>query len=122
MNVPITDPVSARVVGANVISFRNSRFKLTPYMSKYYGEIGIGTPPQKFTVVLTQVVLRKTVWCLFLVPFNMPSYHIPIITIICYSGKSPLGVPDVTFLASKFDGILGLGFQEISVGGATAVW
>ncbi|KAF3340285.1 aspartic proteinase-like protein [Carex littledalei] len=30
--------------------------------------------------------------------------------------------PSVTFLVAKFDGILGLGFQEISVGNATLVW
>ncbi|KAG5252049.1 cyprosin [Salix suchowensis] len=30
--------------------------------------------------------------------------------------------PGVTFLVSKFDGILGLGFQEISVGKAVPVW
>lgn len=28
----------------------------------------------------------------------------------------------ITFLVSKFDGILGLGFQEISVGNAVPVW
>lgn len=30
--------------------------------------------------------------------------------------------PSVTFLVAKFDGILGLGFQEISVGNAVPVW
>lgn len=30
--------------------------------------------------------------------------------------------PSVTFLVANFNGILGLGFQEISVGNATPVW
>lgn len=30
--------------------------------------------------------------------------------------------PSITFMVAKFDGILGLGFQEISVGNAVPVW
>jgi phytepsin len=30
--------------------------------------------------------------------------------------------PSITFLVGKFDGILGLGFKEIAVGGAVPVW
>ena len=30
--------------------------------------------------------------------------------------------PGVTFLVAKFDGIVGLGFQEISIGSAVPVW
>lgn len=30
--------------------------------------------------------------------------------------------PSLTFLLAKFDGILGLGFQEISVGNAVPLW
>ncbi|KAI3704004.1 hypothetical protein L1987_74205 [Smallanthus sonchifolius] len=61
---------------------------LKNYMdAQYFGEIGIGTPPQKFTDFIE--VTKE---------------------------------PGITFLAAKFDGILGLGFQEISVNKAVPVW
>lgn len=30
--------------------------------------------------------------------------------------------PSITFMVAKFDGILGLGFKEISVGNAVPIW
>ncbi|KAF0916973.1 hypothetical protein E2562_015138 [Oryza meyeriana var. granulata] len=55
--------------------------------TQYFGEIGIGTPPQNFTKFIETT--RE---------------------------------PSLTFIIGKFDGILGLGFPEISVGGAPPIW
>ncbi|KAM7262775.1 hypothetical protein ACFE04_000458 [Oxalis oulophora] len=75
--------------------------------AQYYGEIGIGTPPQKFTVI-----------------FDTGSSNMWVPSGKCYFSEfiEATREPGVTFLVAKFDGILGLGFQEISVGNATPVW
>ncbi|KAE8724401.1 Aspartic proteinase A2 [Hibiscus syriacus] len=133
---------------------------LKNYMdAQYYGEIGIGTPPQKFTVVFDTG--SSNLWvpstkCYFSVACYVHSkYSSGDSSTYKRNGKSAsiqygtgaisgffsndnvqvgnlvvkdqefieaTREPGVTFLAAKFDGILGLGFQEISVGDAVPVW
>ncbi|KAK4386711.1 Aspartic proteinase A1 [Sesamum angolense] len=125
---------------------------LENYMdAQYYGEIGIGTPPQKFTVIFDTG--SSNLWvpsskCYFSLPCYVHSkYRSSQSRTYKMNGKSAaiqygtgsisgflVGItsrlefieatsePGVTFLVAKFDGILGLGFQEISVGNATPVW
>ncbi|CAN6354319.1 unnamed protein product [Urochloa humidicola] len=133
---------------------------LKNYMNaQYFGEIGVGTPGQKFTVIFDTG--SSNLW----VPSSKCYF-----SIACYlhsrykSGQSstykkngkPAAIrygtgsiagffsedsvtlgdlvvkdqefieatkePGLTFMVAKFDGILGLGFQEISVGNAVPVW
>ncbi|KAK4439363.1 Aspartic proteinase [Sesamum alatum] len=133
---------------------------LKNYMdAQYFGEIGIGTPPQKFTVIFDTG--SSNLWvpsakCYFSVPcFFHSKYKSSQSSTYQKNGKSAAihygtgaisgffsednvkvgdlvvkdqefieatREPSVTFLVAKFDGILGLGFQEISVGNATPVW
>ncbi|KAK4398925.1 Aspartic proteinase [Sesamum angolense] len=133
---------------------------LKNYMdAQYFGEIGIGTPPQKFTVIFDTG--SSNLWvpsakCYFSVPCSsIPNTSLASRVLTKKNGK-PAAIhygtgaisgffsednvkvgdlvvkdqefieatrePSVTFLVAKFDGILGLGFQEISVGNATPVW
>ncbi|KAI5673021.1 hypothetical protein M9H77_13385 [Catharanthus roseus] len=133
---------------------------LKNYMdAQYFGEIGIGTPPQKFTVIFDTG--SSNLWvpsskCYFSLPcFFHSKYKSSQSSTYKKNGKSAAihygtgaisgffsrdnvkvgdlvvknqefieasREPGVTFLVAKFDGILGLGYQEISVGNAVPVW
>jgi phytepsin len=127
--------------------------------AQYYGEIGIGSPPQKFTVIFDTG--SSNLWvpsskCYFSIACLFHSrYKSSRSSTYSKNGKSceirygsgsisgffsqdnvevgDLIVKDqvfieatregsLSFVLGKFDGIFGLGFQEISVGNATPVW
>ncbi|KAK0579989.1 hypothetical protein LWI29_034615 [Acer saccharum] len=133
---------------------------LKNYMdAQYYGEIGIGTPPQKFTVIFDTG--SSNLWvpssqcyfspaCFFHSKykssqsstykkngesaaiqygsgsisgfFSYDSVKVGDLVVKDQEFIEATSEPGMTFLMAKFDGILGLGFQEISVGNAVPVW
>lgn len=137
----------------DIVSLKN-------YMdAQYFGEIGIGTPPQKFTVIFDTG--SSNLWvpsskCYFSVACYFHSKyksshsrtykengksaeihygtgaisgffsqdHVKVGDLVVKNQEfiEATREPSVTFLVAKFDGILGLGFQEISVGKAVPVW
>ncbi|PKA66567.1 Aspartic proteinase oryzasin-1 [Apostasia shenzhenica] len=128
--------------------------------AQYYGEIAIGTPPQKFTVIFDTG--SSNLWipsakCYFSLDLFVNKEQIPVFNYLEYSksrrsaaitygtgavsgflSQDYLTVgdlvvkdqvfieatrePGVTFLVAKFDGILGLGFKEISVDNVVPMW
>ncbi|KAK9051804.1 hypothetical protein SSX86_028432 [Deinandra increscens subsp. villosa] len=137
----------------DIVSLKN-------YMdAQYFGEIGIGSPPQTFTVIFdtgsSNLWVPSSRCILSLSCFFHKKYRSGLsqtykangtIAAIQYGTGSISGYfsednvkigdlvindqtfieatrePGVTFLAGRFDGILGLGFKEISVGKAVPVW
>ncbi|KAJ1689707.1 hypothetical protein LUZ63_013862 [Rhynchospora breviuscula] len=137
----------------DIVSLKN-------YMNaQYFGEIGVGSPSQKFTVIFDTgssnlwVPSSKcyfSIACFFHSKYKSSAssthkkngtsaaiqygtgaiagfYSQDHVTVGDLEVKNQDFIeatkePGVTFVMAKFDGILGLGFQEISVGGAVPVW
>ncbi|KAA8536687.1 hypothetical protein F0562_029165 [Nyssa sinensis] len=127
--------------------------------AQYYGEIGIGSPPQKFSVIFDTgssnlwVPSSKcyfSIACLFHSKYKASrsstytkigkscEIHYGSGSISGFFSQDNVEVGDLvvkdqafiettregslSFVLAKFDGILGLGFQEISVGDVVPVW
>ncbi|XP_039813494.1 aspartic proteinase oryzasin-1-like isoform X3 [Panicum virgatum] len=127
--------------------------------AQYYGEIGIGTPPQTFTVIfdtgssnlwVPSSKCYASIACYFHERykagrsnsykkngkpasirygtgaisgyFSLDSVKIGDVVVKNQDFIEATRETSVTFMVGKFDGILGLGFKEISVGAAVPVW
>ncbi|XP_002971198.2 aspartic proteinase A2 [Selaginella moellendorffii] len=133
---------------------------LKNYMdAQYYGEIGIGSPPQEFTVIFDtgssnlwvpsgKCVLSPSCWFHRRFKAGQSSTYKPNGTSISiqYGSGSMSGFlsvddvtlgkltvkgevfaeatsePGLTFMAAKFDGIMGLGFQAIAQARVVPIW
>ncbi|KAK6805151.1 hypothetical protein RDI58_002936 [Solanum bulbocastanum] len=127
--------------------------------AQYYGEIGIGSPPQKFKVIFDTG--SSNLWvpsskCYFSIAcwihsnykasksstytrdgeycsirygtgsisghFSMDNVQVGDLVVKDQVFIEATREPSITFIVAEFDGILGLGFQEISAGNTTPVW
>ncbi|XP_052184564.1 cyprosin-like [Diospyros lotus] len=114
---------------ANIIALKN-------YMNaQYFREIGIGTPSQKFSVIFdtgsSDLWVPSAKWKSAEIHYGTRSilgffsqYHVKIRDLVVKNQDfiEATKEPSITFLVAKFDGILGLGFQEISVGKVVPLW
>ncbi|CAM8906701.1 unnamed protein product [Rhodiola kirilowii] len=127
--------------------------------AQYYGQIGIGTPQQNFTVIFDTG--SSNLWvpsslCFFSLPcyfhsryrsgssithtingtsasiqygsgqifgfFSKDNVRVGNLVVTDQDFIEATNEPSLAFLVARFDGILGLGFREISVGSAVPVW
>nr|CAL07969.1 aspartic proteinase [Cynara cardunculus] len=142
-----------RVSGSGIVALTNDRD------TAYYGEIGIGTPPQNFAVIFDTgssdlwVPSSKCYTSLACVIhpryesgdsstykrngttasiqygtgaivgfYSQDSVEVGDLVVEQQDFIETTEEDDTVFLARDFDGILGLGFQEISAGKAVPVW
>ncbi|GMN61784.1 hypothetical protein TIFTF001_030873 [Ficus carica] len=149
-----------RLLGSRVNSEGTQVIALKNHMdAQYFGEIGIGTPSQKFTVMfdtgssnlwVPSSKCRFSVACIFHSKYKskksstytkneksaeiqygtgaisgfFSTDHVRVGGLVVHNQDfiEATREPSITLLAAKFDGVFGLGFQEISVGNAVPVW
>ncbi|KAJ8752228.1 hypothetical protein K2173_003864 [Erythroxylum novogranatense] len=150
---PDVKPHDSRSSDVDIVPLKN-------YLdAQYYGEIGIGSPPQTFTVIFDTG--SSNLWvpsskCYFSIAcyfhsryqsrrsstyekigksceinygsgtisgfFSQDNVEVGNLVVKNQTFIEATREGSLTFLLAKFDGILGLGFQEISVGDAVPVW
>ncbi|KAL8166318.1 hypothetical protein V2J09_007817 [Rumex salicifolius] len=109
----------------------------TVYLNKYlggahyYAEIGIGSPPQNFSVIFD--IASSNLWVpsskcyLSIACYFHPRYKSSKSTTYTMNGKAcylDYESGSISGFLSKdnFDGVMGLGFQQISVGNIPPIW
>ncbi|KAH1190316.1 Aspartic proteinase [Glycine max] len=92
--------------------------------AQYYGEIGIGTPPQKFNVIFDTGTSCKIRYGSGSISGFFSKDHVKVGDVVVKNQDFIEATREgsLSFVLAKFDGLLGLGFQEISVENAVPVW